>query len=85
MTKSLKHHNMQIKKCQSFRNKIDPHIQLSDLRSDLKSTNINIEEQEDIFKSLNKSIKDKLGIQIKQTEVGMNKVSESHIDTINNC
>ena len=73
------------KEVSKFQVKIGLHKQLSDLESDLKSASMNIEKQEYILKCQNQSVKDKLDVQIEQTEVGMNKVSESHIDTINNC
>ena len=82
MVEASQYVNKGVSKIQS---KIDYHKQLSDLKSDLKSTSINIEKQENILKSQNQSIKDKLDMQIEQTEVDMNKVSESHIGTINNC
>ena len=68
-----------------FQEKIGFHKQLSDLESDLDAADKNIEKQEYILKSQNQSVIDKLDIQIEQTEVDMNKVSESHVDTINSC
>ena len=82
MVEASQYVNKGVSKLQS---KIDYHEQLSDLKSDIKSTNINIEKQENILKSQNKSIKDNLNIQIEQTQVGMNGASKSHIDSINNC
>ena len=66
-------------------NSINDHTPLSDLKSNLKNFENSINTKKNDLNNKNESIKDKVN-QIKdQSRVDMSEVSESYINTINDC
>ena len=68
-----------------LQSKIDYREQLSDLERSIDAADKNIAKLEYVLKNKNQSVKDKLDVQMEQAKSDMNKVSKSHIDTIDSC
>ena len=65
--------------------KIDYRGRLSALERDIDAADKSIAKQEYVLENKNQSVKDKLDVQMEQAKSGINKVSKSHIDTIDSC